>query len=66
MEILKKDAKTGEVIEKICFVDGDKVRYEIVGQKEKLKVVLRTLVDRILYGTHLDDAKKIMNSIEEL
>ena len=29
MDILKKDAKTGEVLEKICFVDGDKVKYKL-------------------------------------
>lgn len=32
MEILKKDAKTGEVLEKICFVNGDEVEYELVKQ----------------------------------
>jgi hypothetical protein len=28
MDILKKNAKTGEVIEKICFVNGDEIKYE--------------------------------------
>lgn len=29
MKILKKDAKTGEVLEEICFVDGEEVSYEL-------------------------------------
>jgi hypothetical protein len=29
IDILKKDIKTGEILEKICFVDGDKVKYEL-------------------------------------
>jgi hypothetical protein len=27
--VLKKDANSGEVIEKICFVNGDKIFYEL-------------------------------------
>ncbi len=29
MKVIKKNAKTGEVIEEIIFVDGDKVMYEL-------------------------------------
>lgn len=34
MDILKKDAKTGEVLEKFCFVDGSIVRYEFDNPEE--------------------------------
>jgi hypothetical protein len=29
IDILKIDAKTGEILEKTCFVDGDKFVYQI-------------------------------------
>ena len=35
MEIIKYDTKTNEVLERIAFIDGDKVRYELDKVTEK-------------------------------
>lgn len=46
MEILKKDVKTGEVLEKICFVDGEEVKYEL-HENDGLNVV--QLLEEIIF-----------------